>query len=95
MAIAHFDFLNGQVTLDMRVVCPQDVKEMLLRQASPGFFEEVDSQARVCGFERRSFAGSDPGYAAKTIFMKWKACCGRRLGVENDVRYLLGRRKEV
>ena len=35
----HTLFFDGQVAVDMRVACPQDVKKMLLKQ--------VDSQTRV------------------------------------------------
>ena len=31
-ALVHLPF-EGQVAVDMRVVCPQDVKKMLLKQA--------------------------------------------------------------
>ena len=32
-AVTHTKFLEGQVTVDMRVVCPRDAEKMLLEQA--------------------------------------------------------------
>ena len=36
--------LGGQVAVDMRVVWPQDVKKMRLKQARDGLLEEMGSQ---------------------------------------------------
>ena len=38
---------DGQETVDMRAVCPQTVKEMLLKTSHNGLSEKVGSQRRV------------------------------------------------
>ena len=43
----HTLFFEGQVAVDMRVACPQDVKKMLLKQARMVLLEEMGSKARV------------------------------------------------
>ena len=40
-------YLKGRWAVDMGVVCPQDVKKMLLRKARNDLLEEMGSQARV------------------------------------------------
>ena len=43
----HTLMFEGQVAVDMRVVCPPDVEKMLLKQARMGAVEEKSSQTQV------------------------------------------------
>ena len=38
---------GGQVAVNMRVICPQDVKKMLQKQARKEFWKNIGSQALV------------------------------------------------
>ena len=52
----HTLLFEGQVAVDVRVVCPQDVENMLLKQARMGALEEMSTQTQVSGVERRNVA---------------------------------------
>ena len=78
----HTLMFEGQETVDMRVVCPQDVKKMLLRQARMACW-----RMRAAKHERR--------VDRQAPYFDAKACCGRRLGTVKILRYRLVRRKEV
>ena len=43
----HTSLFDGQVTVDMSVVCPQDVKKMLVKQARMVYRKKLGSQTRV------------------------------------------------
>ena len=68
------------MALDRRVVCPQDVKKILLRQARLVGWKTWAAK-HEWGVEGRSVAGADPSHAAK----KAPRCdeeAGRRMGSE-------------
>ena len=56
----RFLLLDALVAVDMRVVCPKDVKNMLLKQS-----RMVGSKVRVSGAARRSVAGADPSFTVE------------------------------
>ena len=47
---------EGQVRVDIRYVCPKDVKKMLLKQARSALLDEVGSEAGVRRIEGRYMA---------------------------------------
>ena len=61
----HTLLFEGQVAVDMRVVCPQDEKQNASETSQDGPLEKLGSEARVWRVEGRSAAGANPSYAAK------------------------------
>ena len=61
----HTLMFEGQQAVDMRVSCPQNV-EKASETNHDGLFEEMGGKTRARGAERRSVAGADPSFAAKT-----------------------------
>ena len=61
----HTLIFEGQVRVDMRYVCPKDVKKTLWGTGEINLLEEVGSEARVRGSEGRHLARASPATAAK------------------------------
>ena len=61
----HTLLFEGQVVVNMRMVCPQDVKQMLLKQARMVYWKKWAAKHEHEGAERRSMVRSVPNYAAK------------------------------
>ena len=94
--------LEGQVAVDMRVVWPQDVKKMLLKQARMVYwkrwaanheYEELEGGVwleliqAMAKEDERILDGRTPKCGEE-------AGCGRRMGAEKIVRHWLVGRKE-
>ena len=58
-----------QVAVDMRVVCPQDVKKMLLKQGRMVYWKTWAAKLES-GVEGRSVAAANPSFAAKKDKLK-------------------------
>ena len=91
----HALILKGQVRVDMRFVCPKDVKNTLSKEARSAHWKEMGSEARVRRFEGRYMARASSGSAAKenkeTMDSKASKRCQRRMGVEKALRHWLVR----
>ena len=61
----HTLLFTGQVAVDMRVVCPQDVKKMLLKHARMVSWKTWAAKHVCEEFEGRSLAGANPGHLEK------------------------------
>ena len=61
----RFLLLDALVAVEMRVVCSQDVKNMLLKQS-----RMVGSKVRVSGVARRSMAGADPSFIVEGVWVQ-------------------------
>ena len=100
----HILMFEGQETVDVRVVCPQDVKKMLRRQTTTVYWRRWPAK-HECE-ELKEGVSLDPIQA----MLRWKindewtekhrkcdakACCGRRLGAEKIRRCRLVKRKEM
>ena len=80
--------------VDMSVVCPQDVKKMLQKQARVENWKKWAAKHECEEFERTSVAGANPSCAAiedqrsvdrQTRGCDEEACCGR--SAEKTVRH--------
>ena len=56
---------EGQVAVDMTVVCPQDVRKMLLKQARMVHWKKMAAEERVRGVEGGSVLGTNPSHVPK------------------------------
>ena len=63
----HTQLFEEQVKVDMRVVCPQVVKKMHLKQARIFLWNTWTATRECIVLKEGVWAGSDPGYAAKKI----------------------------
>ena len=58
--------------MDVSVVCPQNVKKMLLKKVRWSIGRNGQLNASERSLHRRSGAGANPGYVAKKIKIEWK-----------------------
>ena len=96
----HTLLFEGQVSVDMRVVCPQDVKKMLLRQARIVYWKRWAAKHECEELTEGVWLEPIQAMMRRTISEAWTdkhRHVTRKLvvGAEKIVRHWLVRRKEV
>ena len=98
----HTLIFEEQVEVDMRVVCPQDVKMMLMTQAWMVYWKKWVAKYQCEASKRRSVAGANPRCVTKEDQRSAdrqapkcdeEACRRRRMGATTDCTPLVGQMK--
>ena len=99
----HTLLFEEQVAVDMWVVCPQDVKKMLLKQVRMNCWEEMAAKHECEELKAGVLAGANPGYAATEGQRLWtvkhrnatRECWSwKEDGCRRDMATLVGRTKK-
>ena len=100
----HTLMFEGQVALDMRVVCPQDVKKMLVQRARMVCWKRWAAKHECEGLKDGVWLEPIQPVLRRKTNEVWKdkapTCdeetgCGRRMGADKIVRHWLVGREEV